>query len=186
MIQAVSFRNDLTFLADFDSVSALGELLDLMNRALLTRQLLPRHDLLPLQLCHHDWIPLTQCHLRRTAPLLGERLDHVLERRDRCRRRHFTFGKLALGSPVTDGQISFAGLRALHWYSMAMFPIILILYVVIAGINGDNLKAALTAPGTSVTPGGILGYGASLLGFTVTYSSLASDFVSETGSIQWS
>ena len=61
---------------------------------------------------------------------------------------------------------------------MAMFPIILILYIVIAATNGDNLKAALTAPGTSVTPGAILGYGASLLGFTVTYSSLASDFVS--------
>lgn len=75
-------------------------------------------------------------------------------------------------------QISFAGLRALHWYSMAMFPIILILYIVIAGVNGDNLKAAMSAPGTSVTAGGILGYGASLIGFTVTYSSLASDFVS--------
>jgi hypothetical protein len=34
------------------------------------------------------------------------------------------------------------GLRALHFYSMAMFPVILILYFVIVGLTADKLHLA--------------------------------------------
>lgn len=75
--------------------------------------------------------------------------------------------------------LSFVGLRALHVLSLASFPIILVLFIVLVGINGSNLHAAMGEAAqamTDVNASGVLGYGASLIGFTVSYSSLASDY----------
>lgn len=73
--------------------------------------------------------------------------------------------------------LSFLGLRALHYYSMALFPIILVLYLVIIGVSGSHLHLANEVSATMpVTAGQILGYGATLIGFTIPYASLASDF----------
>ena len=49
--------------------------------------------------------------------------------------------KTTLSSSATF-QLSFMGLRALHFYSMAMFPVILILYFVIVGLTADKLHLA--------------------------------------------
>jgi purine-cytosine permease-like protein len=57
----------------------------------------------------------------------------------------------------------------------------LVLYIVIVGINGSHLHLAVSEAAkaaTHVNASGVLGYGASLIGFTVSYTSLASDFVS--------
>jgi hypothetical protein len=65
-------------------------------------------------------------------------------------------------------------------YSLSSFPVIVILYVVIVGINGSHLHLAVSETAkaaTKVNASGILGYGASLIGFTVSYTSLASDYV---------
>lgn len=55
-----------------------------------------------------------------------------------------------------------------------------ILYVVLAGVVGDKLhlvQSDVAKAATAVTASGVLGYGASLIGFSITYTSLASDFV---------
>ncbi len=44
--------------------------------------------------------------------------------------------------PQPPLQLSFMGLRALHFYSMGMFPVILILYFVIVGLTADKLYLA--------------------------------------------
>ncbi|ORX39149.1 putative cytosine-purine permease [Kockovaella imperatae] len=75
--------------------------------------------------------------------------------------------------------LSFIGLRALHLLSLTSFPIVLVLFIIIAAVTGHDLSYARpewTSAFTKVTTGGVLGYGASLIGFTVSYSSLASDF----------
>ena len=54
------------------------------------------------------------------------------------------------------------------------------LFIVLVGINGSNLHAAMGEAAqamTDVNASGVLGYGASLIGFTVSYCSLASDYV---------
>ena len=53
----------------------------------------------------------------------------------------------------------------------------MILFIATAGVIGRDLRWASQAP-SDITASGVLGYGASLIGFTVSYSSLASDFVS--------
>lgn len=77
--------------------------------------------------------------------------------------------------------LSFIGLRALHILSIGSFPIILILFIVIAGVTGTDLRMAtseVAKAASHVTASGVLGYGASLIGFTVAYASLAADYVS--------
>lgn len=56
-----------------------------------------------------------------------------------------------------------------------------ILYAALAGVVGDKLylvQSDVAKAATAVTASGVLGYGASLIGFSITYTSLASDFVS--------
>lgn len=56
-----------------------------------------------------------------------------------------------------------------------------ILYAALAGVVGDKLylvQSDVAKAATTVTASGVLGYGASLIGFSITYTSLASDFVS--------
>ncbi|OWZ36052.1 cytosine-purine permease [Cryptococcus neoformans c45] len=75
--------------------------------------------------------------------------------------------------------LSFVGLKALHIVSLASFPVMIILYVVLAGVVGDKLhlvQSDVAKAATAVTASGVLGYGASLIGFSITYTSLASDF----------
>lgn len=73
--------------------------------------------------------------------------------------------------------LSFMGLRALHFYSMGMFPVILILYFVIVGLTADKLYLAKeVSKEIVVSRGQILSFGATLIGFTVPYATLASDF----------
>lgn len=58
------------------------------------------------------------------------------------------------------------------------------MYLVLTGVNGDKLHFALNETAkaaTKVTVSGILGYGASQIGFTASYSGMASDFVSDHG-----
>lgn len=77
--------------------------------------------------------------------------------------------------------MSFVGLRALHILSIASFPIILVLYAVLVGVMGDKLHLVYSdalATVVDVTPSGVLAFGATLIGYTVSYCSLASDFVS--------
>lgn len=81
---------------------------------------------------------------------------------------------------MIPAQLSFIGLRALHILSLTSFPIVLILYIVLVAITGPSLRNAVSdvaKAATHVTASGVLGYGASLIGFTVSYSSLAADFV---------
>ncbi|OCF38120.1 cytosine-purine permease [Kwoniella heveanensis CBS 569] len=75
--------------------------------------------------------------------------------------------------------LSFVGLRALHIVSLTAFPLMIIVYIALAGLSGSKLHLAVSeaaAAATNVTASGVLGYGASLIGFTITYSALASDF----------
>lgn len=88
---------------------------------------------------------------------------------------------LAGSISLTCSKLSFVGLRALHWLSLGSFPVVLILFTVIAGVTGSDLKLATSETAkavANVTVSGVLGYGSSLIGFTVSYCSLASDFVS--------
>lgn len=87
----------------------------------------------------------------------------------------------AIGHAFDLCQTSFVGLRALHILSLASFPIILVLYIVIAGVIGDKLPLVngdAVAAVADVTASGVLAYGATLIGFTVSYCSLSSDYVS--------
>jgi hypothetical protein len=128
-------------------------------------------------------------------PLPRFQLGHVVDSRHRHRRHHRSHrGSGSPGSPgsplltccvfttVTDtSQLSFVGLRALHILSIASFPIILVLYAVLVGVMGDKLHLVYSdalATVVDVTPSGVLAFGATLIGFTVSYCSLASDFVS--------
>lgn len=55
------------------------------------------------------------------------------------------------------------------------------MYIVLAGVNGDKLHFALSdvaQAASKVTTAGVLGYGASQIGFTASYAGMASDFVS--------
>ncbi|WVR07675.1 hypothetical protein IAU60_004717 [Kwoniella sp. DSM 27419] len=75
--------------------------------------------------------------------------------------------------------LSFVGLRALHIVSLTTFPIMIIVFVALAGLAGGKLQLALSdaaEAATGATASGVLGYGASLIGFTITYSALGSDF----------
>ncbi|WVO14282.1 hypothetical protein L204_101914 [Cryptococcus depauperatus] len=75
--------------------------------------------------------------------------------------------------------LSFVGLKALHIVSLISFPIMIITFCVLAGVVSDKLRlvnAPAAKAATAVTTSGVLGYGASLIGFTVTYTGLASDF----------
>lgn len=73
--------------------------------------------------------------------------------------------------------LSFLGLRALHFYSMGVFTVIIILYLVIIGVTGDKLHLAReVSKEITVSAGQILGFGATMIGFTIPYASLASDF----------
>lgn len=64
---------------------------------------------------------------------------------------------------------------------MTSLPVILILYIVLVGVTGSQLSLAVGDAAqavTAVTASGVLGYGSSLIGFTISYSAIASDFVS--------
>lgn len=55
-------------------------------------------------------------------------------------------------------QLSFLGLKALHYYSMSLFPIIIILYFVLVGVTGNKLHLAKEVSKTiEVSAGQILG-----------------------------
>lgn len=78
-------------------------------------------------------------------------------------------------------QLSFIGLRALHILSLTSLPVVFMLYIVLVGVTGDKLHLAVSetaTAATAVTASGVLGYAASQIGFTVSYSAIASDFVS--------
>ncbi|GHJ85628.1 hypothetical protein NliqN6_2030 [Naganishia liquefaciens] len=73
--------------------------------------------------------------------------------------------------------LSFLGLKALHYYSMSLFPIIIVLYIVLVGVTGSKLHLAKEVSKTiEVSAGQVLGYGTTMIGFTIPYASLASDF----------
>ncbi|KAL7421288.1 hypothetical protein Q5752_004173 [Cryptotrichosporon argae] len=75
--------------------------------------------------------------------------------------------------------LSFVGLRALHILSLASFPIVMLLFIVLAGVTGDKLKLATSSAVEAVSgisTSGVLAYGASQIGFTISYTSFASDF----------
>ncbi|KAJ9108757.1 hypothetical protein QFC21_000077 [Naganishia friedmannii] len=90
---------------------------------------------------------------------------------------------------VISLMLSFVGLKPLHYYSMTLFPVILVLYLVIIGITGGKLHLAKeVSKEIEVSAGQILGYrmaliaslhivsGTTIIGFTIPYASLASDF----------
>lgn len=55
-------------------------------------------------------------------------------------------------------QLSFLGLKALHYYSMSLFPIIIVLYFVLVGVTGNKLHLAKEVSRTiEVSAGQILG-----------------------------
>ncbi|KAK6909431.1 hypothetical protein I203_103449 [Kwoniella mangroviensis CBS 8507] len=75
--------------------------------------------------------------------------------------------------------LSFVGLKALHIVSLTAFPIMIVVFIALTGISGSKLHLAVAQAAydaTGVSASGVLGYGASLIGFTITYSALASDF----------
>ncbi|WVQ84503.1 hypothetical protein IAT38_006655 [Cryptococcus sp. DSM 104549] len=75
--------------------------------------------------------------------------------------------------------LSFVGLKALHIVSLTSFPIMIIVFIALAGVVGDKLHlvtADAAKAATAVTTSGVLGYGASLIGYTISYSGLSSDF----------
>ncbi|KLT45343.1 putative cytosine-purine permease [Cutaneotrichosporon oleaginosum] len=75
--------------------------------------------------------------------------------------------------------LSFIGLRALHILSLTTLPVIFLVYLVLVGVNGDKLHFALNdaaQAASKVTAWGILGYGATQIGFTASYAGMASDF----------
>ncbi|GMK55769.1 hypothetical protein CspeluHIS016_0208250 [Cutaneotrichosporon spelunceum] len=75
--------------------------------------------------------------------------------------------------------LSFIGLRALHVLSLTTLPIVFLVYLVLVGVNGDKLHLALNEAAQSaskITAWGILGYGATQIGFTASYAGMASDF----------
>lgn len=80
-------------------------------------------------------------------------------------------------------ELSFIGLRALHILSLMSFPVVGILYFVLIGVVGNKLHFALneTAKAASaVTVSNVLGYCASQIGYTASFSGVSSDFVSST------
>ncbi|ODN73175.1 hypothetical protein L202_07738 [Cryptococcus amylolentus CBS 6039] len=75
--------------------------------------------------------------------------------------------------------LSFVGLKALHIVSLTSFPIMIIVFIALAGVVGDKfhyVTAEAAKAATGVSTSGVLGYAASQIGFTISYTSLASDF----------
>lgn len=75
--------------------------------------------------------------------------------------------------------VSFIGLKALHILSLTSVPIVILLYIILIGVTGDKLHFAINETAklaTKVTPSAVLGFGASQVGFTASYSGIASDF----------
>ncbi|KAL1407679.1 hypothetical protein Q8F55_007112 [Vanrija albida] len=75
--------------------------------------------------------------------------------------------------------LSFIGLRALHYLSLTSLPVVVLLYLVLLGVTGSKLhlvNSDLAKAATKVTASGVLGFGASQVGFSVSYAGIASDF----------
>lgn len=75
--------------------------------------------------------------------------------------------------------MSFIGLRALHILAFTFVPVVVLLYIVLIGVTGSRLHYAVneTAQAAAkVTASGVLGFCASQVGFTASYSGIASDF----------
>lgn len=75
--------------------------------------------------------------------------------------------------------MSFIGLRALHILAFTFVPVVVLLYIVLIGVTGNKLHFAVneTAKAAAkVTASGVLGFCASQVGFTASYSGIASDF----------
>ncbi|KAL1742518.1 permease for cytosine/purines, uracil, thiamine, allantoin-domain-containing protein [Schizophyllum fasciatum] len=70
--------------------------------------------------------------------------------------------------------ISFCGYKVLTWYERVAWIPVVIVYVVALGVGGKHLRNFEGA--APATPGTVLSFAATIVGFVVTYAPLASDF----------
>ncbi|KAF8434576.1 NCS cytosine-purine permease [Boletus edulis BED1] len=72
--------------------------------------------------------------------------------------------------------ISFMGYRVLNWYERLSWPPVLLAFLVALGVGGKNLHYATAPPAVPATASQVLSYAATIAGFVITYSAMASDF----------
>ncbi|KAN0085794.1 Permease for cytosine/purines, uracil, thiamine, allantoin domain containing protein [Tylopilus felleus] len=72
--------------------------------------------------------------------------------------------------------ISFMGYKVLNWYERLSWPPVLLAFVVALGVGGKNLYHATSLPAQPATAIGILSFAATVAGFVITFSAMASDF----------
>ncbi|KAG8216406.1 NCS cytosine-purine permease [Butyriboletus roseoflavus] len=70
--------------------------------------------------------------------------------------------------------ISFMGYKVLNWYERLAWPPVLLAFVVALGVGGKNLYNA--QPAAPAPAPAVLSFAATIAGFVITYSAMASDF----------
>ncbi|KAH0834778.1 cytosine-purine permease [Lanmaoa asiatica] len=70
--------------------------------------------------------------------------------------------------------ISFMGYKVLNWYERLSWPPVLLAFLVALGVGGKNLYNV--QPAAPATASAVLSFAATIAGFVITFSAMASDF----------
>lgn len=68
------------------------------------------------------------------------------------------------------------GYRVLNWYERLSWPPVLLAFLVALGVGGKNLYNANVEPALPATTSAVLSFAATIAGFVITFSAMASDF----------
>ncbi|KAI9568089.1 permease for cytosine/purines, uracil, thiamine, allantoin-domain-containing protein [Boletus coccyginus] len=86
----------------------------------------------------------------------------------------WTVGIVLIG--VLSMIISFMGYKVLNWYERLAWPPVLLAFLVALGVGGKNLYNANVPPAVPATASAVLSFAATIAGFVITFSAMASDF----------
>jgi len=68
------------------------------------------------------------------------------------------------------------GYKVLNWYERLSWPPVLLAFLVALGVGGKNLYNANVQPAVPATASAVLSFAATIAGFVITFSAMASDF----------
>jgi purine-cytosine permease-like protein len=68
------------------------------------------------------------------------------------------------------------GYRVITWYERLSWPPVVLAFLVAVGVGGKNLYHATAPPAVPATASAVLSFAATIAGFVITYSAMASDF----------
>lgn len=68
------------------------------------------------------------------------------------------------------------GYKVLNWYERLAWPPVLLAFLVALGVGGKYLHYANAPPAAPATASAVLSFAATIAGFVITFSAMASDF----------